>query len=276
MQQFQPTPTTQVAVTLHKPVFYTFLGTAILVWIFAIADLTLSPWMKWLDGMVFFMAAMTILVSLGRRFPIQYVAFTGVIMIVIAGAVEFYATKKGRPFGYAVYTEELGPRISGRLPWAVPFLWIGFVLGSRGLARLILRPWREHPEYGWWVIGLTAVLATALDACYEPFSAHVRHYRGWQTSPNSIHWYGVPWVNFVGWFGVSLALLLPVSPLLISKQPIRQPFDRHPAIVWLTLLAYFTTANAARGLWTAVELGVFLGAVAGFLAWRGSRVVLHD
>ena len=144
------------------------------------------------------------------------------------------------------------------------------------MARLILRPWREHPEYGWWVIGLTAVLATALDATYEPFSAHVRHYRGWLTSPNSVHWYGVPWVNFIGWFGTSLAVLLPVSPLLLSKQPIRQPFDRHPAIVWLTLLAYFTTANAMRGLWTAVELGVFLGAVGGFLAWRGSKVVLHD
>lgn len=276
MQQFQPTPTTEVAVTLHQPVFYTFLGTAILVWIFALAEMSLPTWLKWFDGFVFFTAALTILVSLGRRFPAQYVVFVGVVLLIIAGAVEFYAARTGKPFGYAIYSDELGPKIAQRLPWAVPFVWVAFVLGSRGLARLILRPWRANPEYGWWVIGLTAVLAVGLDACYEPFAAHVRHYRAWLTSPNSVHWYGVAWVNFVGWFAVSMVGLLAVSPLLISKQPIRQPFDRHPAIVWLVLLAYFTTANAFRGLWTAVELGVVLGVVAGALAWRGSRVVLHD
>ena len=93
----------------------------------------------------------------------QYVAFVGLIILLFAGGVEVYATKTGKPFGYAIYSEELGPKITERLPWAVPFVWVAFVLGSRGLARLILRPWRANPEYGWWVIGLTALLATALD-----------------------------------------------------------------------------------------------------------------
>ena len=36
-----------------------------------------------------------------------------------------------------------GPKLFKTLPWAMPLVWVVAMLNSRGVARLILRPWRK-------------------------------------------------------------------------------------------------------------------------------------
>jgi uncharacterized membrane protein len=79
------------------------------------------------------------------------------------------------PFGPIAYSEAFGEKLFTVLPWPVPFLWIVVVVNGRGVARLIMRPWRKTNYYGFWVIGLTCVLAVLLDLSLEPF-ASARHY----------------------------------------------------------------------------------------------------
>jgi hypothetical protein len=52
----------------------------------------------------------------------------------------------------------------------MPFIWAVAVLNSRGVARLILRPWRKTTKYGLWVIGLACVLTVIFDFNLEPFA----------------------------------------------------------------------------------------------------------
>ena len=99
------------------------------------------------------------------------------ILIAIAGgAVTFLDLKTGIPFGPFTSDGNTGPKMFPGLPWALPLVWIVAVLNSRGVARLILRPWRKIHGYGFWLIGVTAVLTMLFDCALEPFASQVKHY----------------------------------------------------------------------------------------------------
>lgn len=83
-----------------------------------------------------FAGAMTI-AWLWRELPLQYVLTVAVVTASIS-ALACLAMKTGC--------------------WWLPLI----VLNSRGVARLALRGWQERAYYGWWIIGLTCVLSTAL------------------------------------------------------------------------------------------------------------------
>jgi len=87
------------------------------------------------------------------------------------------------------------------------------------VGRLILRPWRKVKNYGFWLIGLTALLAVAFDLALEPFAWHVKHFWLWQPTRLSVTWQGTTLLNFIGWAFVSLLILAFATPSLIRKQP---------------------------------------------------------
>jgi len=66
------------------------------------------------------------------------------------------------------------------------------ILNSRGVARLILRPWRKTRRYGFWLIGLTAALALVFDLGLEPFATRVKSYWLWSPTKLGLSWYGAP------------------------------------------------------------------------------------
>jgi uncharacterized membrane protein len=134
-----------------------------------------------------------------------------------------------------------------------------------------MRPWRKTTYYGFWVIGLASLLALILDFAFEPFAAKVRHYWIWRTHKIVLNWYSAPWVNFLGWFATAAGTLAFATPWLINKQPIKQPTDYHPLILWLLLNLYFATGNAREHLWLAVGFSAICSSLVAFYAVRGAR-----
>jgi uncharacterized membrane protein len=153
-----------------------------------------------------------------------------------------------------------------------PLIWVVAILNSRGIGRLILRPWRKTKTYGFWLIGVTAALATVFDFALEPFASRVKHYWIWEPTRFPLSWHGVPLVNFFGWLVVSLLVLAFVTPLLINKHPTqRHPPDFHPLSVWLGSVLLFATGATAHGLWIASALDGIIGVAVAVFAIRGSR-----
>src|SRR5436190_22735277 len=191
---------------VHKPVFIAFLGCFAAAWTALLLGISSAEAGRWLDGLFWLLAAASSLTGLARRLPEQNVFMAATLIIAISFGIAFVAEKTGVPFGPRAYTDVLGARIPG-VPWPVPLMWVPVIVNGRGVARLILRPWRKTTYYGFWVIGLTCLLAVLFDFGLEPFAARVKHYWFWETHGNIPSWYSAPWVNFLGWFAVALGIL---------------------------------------------------------------------
>jgi len=226
----------------------------------------------WPDALLLLLATAGTLVTLSRRLPWQNVLWAALIMALIGGTAHALGEITGIPFGPFVFEPEAGPRLFKTLPWAMPLLWIVVILNSRGVARLILRPWRKTKLYGFRVIGFTAALVTLFDLALDPFASRMRHYWLWTPTKFPVTWQGAPLVNFPGWAAVSLLILAFVTPILINKRPRgKSSPDYHPLGIWLGALLLFASASALKGLWPVTVADAGMGVVTAVFAIRGAR-----
>ncbi len=265
----QPAPA--FASIRHLPFFILFF----LCYAAAITLLLLQipPTWRWTEGLLIVLAAITSVASLARFLSLQNALAAAGTITLLSGVIVIVGVRFGLPFGPFHYLGNTGPELFETLPVLIPLLWVVIVLNCRGVAHLIMRPWRQNAHYGFWVIGLTALLAVIVDLGLEPYAVKVRSYWIWRTLDGIPNWYSAPLVSFLGWFVAVLAVLTFTLPWLINKKPARQPVDVYPLIVWLLLNLYFVAGNAAHQLWSAVAAGVIGSVVAAVPAWRGARHV---
>jgi uncharacterized membrane protein len=193
------------------------------------------------------------------------------LIAFIGGAVHTLGARTFIPFGPFGYTENVGQKLFEPLPWAVPMLWIVAILTSRGAARLMLRPWRKAPTYGFRLIALTVLLVVLFDVGLEPFATSVKHYWVWQPTKLPLTWYGAPIVNFLGWAVTALLILAFTTPALLNKKPVKHPPDYYPLLIWVLLNLVFVAGAAALRLWPAVMLVLAQSVVVSVFAVRGAR-----
>jgi uncharacterized membrane protein len=227
---------------------------------------------NWPEAVLILLATFSTIASLTRQLPLQNVLLAAFVIAFIGGGAHAVGALTGIPFGPFTFGDNAGPEIFKTLPWAMPLLWVVVVLNSRGTARLILRPWRKTKTYGFWVIGLAAILAALFALALEPFAARVKHYWIWTPTKFPVAWYGAPLVDFLAWALVTLLMLTFVTPTLINKQPRKKGlrnFD--PPAVWLGGISLFAAAAAQRGLWPAVAMDTAIGVITAIFAVRGAR-----
>lgn len=117
---------------------------------------------------------------------------TGVLMIlclVIAGGVELLGTTTGYPFGAYSYTDRLGPKFLGHVPYLIPPSWFMMLYPSLHLAFALGVPRKGVPF-------VSALLLTWWDVAMDP--AVTTGYTYWVWHQEGA-FYGVPFVNWVGW-----------------------------------------------------------------------------
>jgi uncharacterized membrane protein len=281
-----PPGPSQALAPWHKPVFILFLAFWAINVVLLCLEIDQSPGGRWVEGIFLWLAVVTTLLTLGRRLPLQNIATTALLVAILSGIIISVGSVTGIPFGPCVYSDRLGldlldllpssaafaqKKSFNVLPWPLPLVWIVVIVNGRGIARLVMRPWRKTNYYGFWVIGFTCLLAVILDLSMEPFAVHVKNYWIWTTAKSVPAWYTAPWVNFLGWFVTALSILAFSIPWLINKQPIKQPVDYQPLVNWLLVNSWLMTGNAVHRLWPAVGLGLGANAVAAFYAIRGAR-----
>ncbi|MBC8097405.1 MAG: carotenoid biosynthesis protein [Akkermansiaceae bacterium] len=228
---------------IHYAVLGSFLFAAALTWAKLISPLPSLEQTNWPDALLLLTATAAALSSVSRTLAFQYVAWGALVIGVLGGTAHAIGTLALIPFGPFVYTSAAGPKIFGVLPWMVPLLWIVFIYTSRGVARLILQPWRWTRHYGFWLIGITALLSTILDLSFDPWAAGRKHFWIWELTRFPYTWKGTPLTNFAGWLATSTVLMAFVTPLLINKQPGAKPVrESGSLIIWLSLNVVFITA----------------------------------
>lgn len=213
------------------------------------------------------------LTSISRQLAGQNVMLAATIIASIGGIIHAIGVITGIPFGPFAYSSNAGPKFFGTLSWAIPVLWIIVLLNARGVARLILKPWRKTKNYGFWVIGVATILVALFDLALEPFATHINGYWVWTPTKFPWTWNGVPWINSIGWMITSLLALAFATPSLINKhsRSRKLPPEFHPLYVWLLLLTLFGVAAGLQDKWSVVTLCSATGVASAFFAIRGAR-----
>jgi uncharacterized membrane protein len=255
----------------HRLVFILFL----LIWLVNCVLLLLRVQLpaegQWVESLLPVLAVATTLLALGRRLPLQNVLTAAFLIGGIGTLITAVAAASGIPFGPIVYGTALGEKLFGLVPWPIPFLWVVLVINGRGVARLIMRPWRKTNYYGYWVIAFTCLLAVVFELGFEPFAVQVRGYWIWLAGRSALAWHTAPWVNFLGWFVSVLGVVTFTLPWLINKQPVKQPTDYHPLAIWLLLNLWVAMGNGVAGMGSAVIVPALGHLIAAVYAIRGAR-----
>ncbi len=232
----------------------------------ALADIS------WLETLLLVAALVGAVAALARQLPFFNVLFAAIVVALAGGGVSALDARTGIPFGAVIYAQKAGTKLFNLLPWAVPLIWPVAILNSRGVARLILRPWRKTKAYGFRLIGLAAALTAVFDFAFEPFATRAKHYWFWEPTALPLTWLGAPLVDFLSWALVAVLILAFVTPLLINKKPRSSSTpDFLPLGIWLGGILLFGTACAVQKIWPAVVADAVIGLVAVVLAIRGAR-----
>lgn len=257
---------------IHRVLFGCFLAAYLLVWLRLWALTSLFESARWPEGFLIVLATATTLSGLSRRLPGQNVILASAIIAIITGGIVTLGALTSIPFGPFTYNyQNIGRELFPPLPWAIPLLWACAVLNSRGVARLILRPWRKVRVYGFYVIGLSAVLVVLFDLGLEPFATYLKSFWLWTPTKLPFTWYTAPMVNFLAWGMIAVLVLAFATPSLIDKKRTKHPPDFQPLLLWVLFNALFLTGACTYELWTAAAVIAVSTFVVTTLALRNAR-----
>jgi uncharacterized membrane protein len=172
-----------------------------------------------------------------------------VAVYLLSLLAEFVGTGYGIPFGSYEYTSLLGARIGGRVPWVIPLSWFLMALPSWVLARC------TFPGAGSRLprILFAAVLLTLWDVSLDPaMSYQAPFYWTWSdTGP----YYGMPWINLVGWIATGIVLMGALEGLGVGRWGAAIPAGWALAYYAITVLMPFGML-VLEGLWMGVGVTV--------------------
>ncbi|MFN0070374.1 MAG: carotenoid biosynthesis protein [Chloroflexota bacterium] len=186
-------------------------------------------------------------------------------------SMELLGTGTGWPFGAYEYTEGLGAKIGGRVPYTIPLSWFTMGLASYLLALGAVRHLGRRART-WHALALGVWLLTVWDLVLDPAMAHeslpMKFWTWHQTGP----YFGMPIQNFIGWAGTGL-LFMAVSHWLWRSVPALTPTDmRVPFIVYAANILFAVGLSLSVGLWEPCVLAGVLGVLPAALAlWQRPR-----
>jgi putative membrane protein len=197
----------------------------------------------------------------GRRALIFLALVYGVTL-----AFESVGVATGLVYGGYHYSDLLGPKFLGLVPYAIPLAWFMMMYCAwalaEGLARAIAPGSAGNPGRGRWLRPALAALAmTAWDLLADPLMVRSGHWT-WER-PGA--YFGIPAQNFAGWLVTALAIYLLLE-WINRPEGFSKPFGS--AFAALPVLAYAITWLASVSALLAV--GLPGPAVAGFFgmgAW---------
>lgn len=186
-----------------------------------------------------------------------------VAVYAISLASELMGTTYGLPFGAYSYTSLLGIKWFDRVPLLIPLSWFTMSWACWILARRV--------STGVAAVLLSTALLVAWDLLLDPAMSRVTSYWIWGEAGS---YYGMPWMNLVGW-GVTGLILLSLTERLAPTPQSRPGFAAWVYIINVALPLGFCVLN---GYWLAASITPLCIALAYVIfgkVWRRGKVSLR-
>lgn len=248
----------------------TLLGCFAVIWLLAVIgisrDMQLPVDERWAGSAMLALAGASAVVwaalARGWRVALRFATAT----LFIAYGVELLGVRTGVPFGRYDYTGLLAPPLPGGVPLPITFAWLLSALGAVAIAR------RVAPRRGAVaVVALSALLSTLLDASLEPTATQIKGYWLWRQSGP---YYGVPTVNFLGWFLTGCLINAVVLRIIWGDERAPSHSESVPALLYSATVALFAIIAGFRGFPVAAAIGAvaLVVAAAPFIAGVTGRL----
>lgn len=194
-----------------------------------------------------FSAVLSLLLS---AWDTRRLLLTVVMAVVVAWFSEYVGSHTGFPFGDYTYTERLQPQL-GTVPLLVPLAWLMMLPSAWAVAHCLV-PQRSTLRGRLAFIGMSALAFTAWDLFLDP---QMVGWGFWEWA-NPVGYFGIPWVNFLGWLLVSAVITALAQPKKLPVQPLLLIYG----ITWAlqTIGQIFFWGLPGPGLVGGVVMGSFL------------------
>ncbi|MER3474622.1 MAG: hypothetical protein C4335_11455 [Armatimonadota bacterium] len=120
----------------------------------------------------------------------RYAVLLLMLCTLIAGGMELLGTTTGVPFGAYSYTDMMGPKFLGHVPYLIPPSWMMMLYPSMVITEAMrVRRWLKPVVAG--------VILTIWDFAMDPAMTAGFAYWQWHSATG---FYGMPYVNWLGWW----------------------------------------------------------------------------
>lgn len=204
-------------------------------------------------------SGLVLFVVLYRNARLRWLPAFGAVYL-ISFTAEHVGTGYGIPFSGYEYTALLGPRLGPRVPLVIPMSWFLMSAPSWILARAVF------PEARSWLgrIVVGSLLLVTWDLALDPAMSNMTTYWLWETRGS---FYGMPWINLLGWFATGLAIFSALEVLQQRTDWAGSLSTRWSAAYYAGVLLMPLGMVTAGGLW---------GSTAATLAAIGGLWLLHS
>lgn len=207
------------------------------------------------------------LLHASRRWDWRAALTLFVISFVISLAYESLGVATGLVYGPYHYTEKLGPKFLGLVPYIVPAMWFMMMYPSLVIAERIA-PRGDGWKRGLAIAMIGGIVMTAWDVVMDPMMTRVGH---WVWEVNGAY-FGVPLQNYWGWWLTSFSVFL-VNWLAAHRRavPARDTDDRIIVAVYivtgLNAILSCLSPDAIQQLGGAALAGFFAMAPWAIVGW---------
>jgi uncharacterized membrane protein len=188
--------------------------------------------------------------------------------IALSLSSELLGTSTGFPFGDYRYLSGLGYKIAGLVPFTIPLSWFYLGFSAYWLARVGLG---RRSRSSWVTVGgailLGAMLLTAWDFVLDPAMSQANMPFWVWDQPGAF--FGMPYQNFVGWFGTGVvfmsvaSLIWRIKPLEVSTVSLELPLA-----IYLSNFGFAAFMSIGAGIYPPIALGILLGVLPALVLYQ--------
>jgi uncharacterized membrane protein len=201
-----------------------------------------------------------------------------VASFVLSLGAELAGTMTGLPFGVYSYTDQLGYKILGHVPFNIPTSWFYMLVAVLAICGRIL-PAKDDSTSRWWWALMAGLILTAWDVSMDPAMVKTTHWL-WHIPDLSSRsafeqfigkpiFFGMPITNWLGWIltGILVAramlAIVPPSDWARHVSPSNLPLALYAVNGILPLVICFTWQMIPAGI-----IGTIVMAAPLLAAWR--------
>lgn len=216
----------------------------ILLTVYSILVMSFGWKYDWFMTPINTLAAFTFaLLHAGQRMGWRRAVFLLGVVFLIGITFESIGVATGLIYGSYHYSDRLGPKFLGLVPYLIPLAWFMMTYPSFVIAEKIMQPGKLTPWLKWFLTAaLCAVIMTAWDLVMDPIMTLGQHWI-WEISGS---YFGIPVQNFIGWWlttFIAISIFLIVSAF-VKTAPIKSSVPERWAVYAYALIGGGTVVSA--------------------------------